>query len=132
MIVAIDGPAGAGKSTVARAVARRLGVAYLDTGAMYRAVALAGIRHGVDWDRPADLARLARQVKIQVAGDRIFLEEEDVTEAVRSSEVTSMTRFAGPSRSIEPPPLRVYAAASAMMLWPKRRGFLRSDIFSGE
>jgi len=66
MIVTIDGPAGAGKSTVARALARRLGFRYLDTGAMYRAVALAGLRSGVDWDRPA----------------------------IRSTEVTAATRFA--------------------------------------
>jgi cytidylate kinase len=94
MIITIDGPAGAGKSTVARALARRLGFAYLDTGAMYRAVALAGLRRGVDWSRPEELARLAEQLKIEVAGERIYLEGEDVTEAVRSAEVTAMTRFA--------------------------------------
>jgi cytidylate kinase len=94
MIITIDGPAGAGKSTVARALARRLGFRYLDTGAMYRAVALAGLRRGVDWRQPEDLARLARQVKLEVREERIFLDGEDVTQAVRSSEVTAVTRFA--------------------------------------
>lgn len=94
VIVTIDGPAGAGKSTVAQALARRLGFSYLDTGAMYRAVALGGLRRGVAWDRPEQLAELARQVDIRVAGDRIYLDGEDVTETVRSLEVTSVTRYA--------------------------------------
>jgi len=94
MIVTIDGPAGAGKSTVARALARRLGFVYLDTGAMYRAVALAGLRRGLDWDRPAELAQLAGELTIEVAGNRILLDGEDVTEAVRTSEVTAVTRHA--------------------------------------
>ena len=94
MIVTIDGPAGAGKSTVARALARRLGFRFLDTGAMYRAVALAGMRRGLDWDLPDDLARLARKLDIHVAGERILLDGEDVTEAVRTSEVTAVTRYA--------------------------------------
>ena len=94
MIITIDGPAGAGKSSVARALARRLGFRFLDTGAMYRAVALAGKRRGLDWDVPDDLARLARKLDIKVAGDRILLDGEDVTEAVRTSEVTAVTRYA--------------------------------------
>ena len=72
MIITIDGPAGAGKSSVARALARRLGFRFLDTGAMYRAVALAGMRRGLDWDVPDDLARLARKLDLQVVGDRIL------------------------------------------------------------
>ena len=94
MIITIDGPAGAGKSTVARRLARRLGFRFLDTGAMYRAVALAGKRRGLDWDVPDDLARLARQLDIRVAGDRILLDGEDVTEAVRTTEITAVTRYA--------------------------------------
>jgi len=94
MIVTIDGPAGAGKSSVSRALARRLGLRFLDTGAMYRAVALAGLRRGVDWDQPDRLARLAREVEIQVRAERIFLDGEDVTEAIRTSEVTAVTRYA--------------------------------------
>jgi cytidylate kinase len=78
MLVAIDGPAGAGKSTVARAVARALGATYLDTGAMYRCVALARLRGEAD---PAAL---------DIAlGDRVTLGGEDVTEAIRAPEVSA-------------------------------------------
>jgi cytidylate kinase len=94
MIITIDGPAGAGKSTVARALARRLGYRYLDTGAMYRTVALAGLRRGVDWQRPEEIARLAGQLTIEVRDAQIFLDGEDVTDEIRSSEVTAVTRFA--------------------------------------
>ena len=94
MIITIDGPAGAGKSTVARALARRLNFRFLDTGAMYRAVALAALRRGCDWDLPDDLARLARTLTIAVDGDRISVDGEDVSEAVRSVEVTAVTRYA--------------------------------------
>ena len=94
MIITIDGPAGAGKSSVARALARRLGFRFLDTGAMYRAVTLGALRRGLDWDRPEQLARLARQLKIELIEDRVLLDSEDVTEAIRSSEVTSVSRFA--------------------------------------
>ena len=94
MIITIDGPAGAGKSSVARALARRLGFRFLDTGAMYRAVTLGALRRGLDWDRPEQLARLARQLKIELIEDRVLLDGEDVTEAIRSSEVTSVSRFA--------------------------------------
>jgi CMP/dCMP kinase len=94
MIIAIDGPAGAGKSSVARALARRLGFRFLDTGSMYRAVALAGKRKGLDWDQPGDLANLACQIDLNLEGDRIYLDGEDVSEEIRSSEVTAVTRYA--------------------------------------
>ena len=81
MIVAIDGPAGAGKSTVARAVAERLGFTYLDSGAMYRCVALASHRSG----RPP--AEVARQVRIEL-GSRVLLDGRDVSEEIRTPEVT--------------------------------------------
>jgi CMP/dCMP kinase len=94
MIVTIDGPAGAGKSTVARRLAKRLGFEYLDTGAMYRAVTLAAMRRGLPWSEPEKLAELSRQLPLQVVGCRIFLAHEDVTDAVRTSEVTAVTRYA--------------------------------------
>jgi cytidylate kinase len=80
-IVAIDGPAGAGKSTVARAVAQELGFTYLDSGAMYRAVALAAARRG------EDPAVVAPEVTIEV-GERVLLDGEDVTAAIRAPEVS--------------------------------------------
>jgi cytidylate kinase len=94
MIVTIDGPAGAGKSTAARNLARRLGFRFLDTGAMYRAVALAGMRQGIDWRDPVKLAELARRLSIHVSDDRVLLDGEDVTAAIRAPTVTSATRFA--------------------------------------
>jgi cytidylate kinase len=81
MVVAIDGPAGAGKSTVARALAQRLGFTYLDSGAMYRSVALAALRAG---RKPAEVAD---QVSIEL-GDRVLLDGEDVTSAIRTPEVS--------------------------------------------
>lgn len=92
-VVTIDGPAGAGKSTVAKALARRLGFRFLDTGAMYRAVAWAAWRGGLDWDRPDELAALARQIRISFAGERILLDGEDVSDAIRTSQVTALVRF---------------------------------------
>ena len=100
MIVTIDGPAGAGKSTVARALALRLGFHFLDTGAMYRAVTLAGIRRGVDWDRPEQLAQLVGRIAIELAGQRVLLDGDDVTEEIRSSEVTAASRFAADNRAV--------------------------------
>jgi len=81
MVVAIDGPAGAGKSSVARAVAEALGFTYLDTGAMYRSVGLAAARDGV---APAEAAARAR---IEL-GERVLLDGEDVTEAIRTAEAS--------------------------------------------
>lgn len=91
--VAIDGPAGAGKSTVARLVAARLGYVYVDTGAMYRAVTLKSIREGVDLHDVAGLASLVERAAIELipteSGQRVHLDGKDVSEAIRSAEVTS-------------------------------------------
>ena len=92
MIITIDGPAGAGKSTVAKALARRLGFRFLDTGAMYRAVALAAMNRGVTWDDPQRLADLAADVSINLDEDRVLLDGEDVTAEIRDSQVTAVVR----------------------------------------
>jgi cytidylate kinase len=81
-LVAIDGPAGAGKSTVARAVADELGFTYLDTGAMYRCVALAAAERG------AEPASVASSLKIEAHGDRIIVDGVDVTDKIRAPEVS--------------------------------------------
>ena len=86
-VVAIDGPAGSGKSTVARAVAARLGLAYLDTGAMYRAVAFAALRRGIDPEDADAVARLAEQVDIEV-GDSVSVDGVDASIEIRGPEVT--------------------------------------------
>lgn len=88
-VVAIDGPAGAGKSTVARALARRLGVQYLDTGAMYRAVTWAAIRDGVDLTDEVALGSLAESSTIDVTLDAVIVDGGDVTHVIRGPEVTS-------------------------------------------
>jgi len=94
MIVTIDGPAGAGKSSAARRLAERLGFRFLDTGAMYRAVALAALRRGHDWNNVEALARLVFVLDIEVDENHVRLDGEDVTEAIRTSEVTAITRYA--------------------------------------
>jgi cytidylate kinase len=81
MVIAIDGPAGAGKSTVARAVAHALGFTYLDTGAMYRCVGLAAMEDG---EPPA---RVAERIRIEV-GDRVLIDGRDVTDEIRAPEVS--------------------------------------------
>ena len=88
MVIAIDGPAGAGKSTVARAVAAALGFTYLDSGAMYRCVALAAIRRGADLGDAAALGELARSLRIELDGERVELDGEDVGAAIREPAVT--------------------------------------------
>jgi CMP/dCMP kinase len=89
MVIAIDGPAGAGKSSVARGVAAALGFTYLDSGAMYRSVALAALREGADLDDPEAIGQLTRSLQLGVADGRVELDGGDVTEAIRSAEVTA-------------------------------------------
>src|SRR3954451_13140695 len=89
MVIAIDGPAGAGKSSVARGVAAELGFTYLDSGAMYRCVALAGIRRGADLDDPEAMGELARDLHMDLAGERVELDGEEVSDEIRTPEVTS-------------------------------------------
>jgi cytidylate kinase len=89
MVIAIDGPAGAGKSTVARGVAEALGFTYMDSGAMYRSVALAALREGIDTSDGPQLGELARRIEVRLADGRVELGGEDVTAAIRAPEVTA-------------------------------------------
>ncbi|HUP03187.1 MAG TPA: (d)CMP kinase [Bryobacteraceae bacterium] len=89
VVVAIDGPAGAGKSTIARRLAGKLGFTYIDTGAMYRAVALWAIRQDLDAGDMHRMEQLAIAADIRLSPGRIQLNGEDVTEAIRQPEVTS-------------------------------------------
>jgi CMP/dCMP kinase len=91
MIVTIDGPAGAGKSSVARLLAKRLGFDFLDTGAMYRAVALAGLRRELDLSSDDQLGRLVDELRLEMQGDVVVLDGEDVSMLLRSPEVTAAT-----------------------------------------
>jgi cytidylate kinase len=92
MIITIDGPAGSGKSTVAAALAKRLSIAYLDTGAMYRAGTLAALQKNVSLDDPKMLEKVLRNSRIELAKNdapnRVWLNGRDVTEEIRSPEIT--------------------------------------------
>ncbi len=87
-VIAIDGPAGAGKSTVGRAIARRLGVEYLDTGAMYRAVTFAVLRRGIDPHDVEGVAAVAADIDLRIDDDGVFVDGEDATVEIRGREVT--------------------------------------------
>lgn len=87
-VIAIDGPAGSGKSTVGRLLAARLGLEYLDTGAMYRAVTFAALRHGIDPSEPADVARMVPALDLQVDEDGVRVDGVDATIEIRGPEVT--------------------------------------------
>jgi cytidylate kinase len=91
LVIAIDGPSGAGKSTAGRALARKLGYVFLDTGAMYRALALKAVREGVPLDAESALADLARRTRIELAGsgDVVTLDGEDVSGTIRTQEVSA-------------------------------------------
>jgi cytidylate kinase len=88
MIVTIDGPAGAGKSTVTRLLAKRLDFDFLDTGAMYRAVTWSALNRGIDMDDPAALRQLAEEINIEFEDDQVIVNGEDVTTKIRTPEVT--------------------------------------------
>ncbi|MCB9678509.1 MAG: (d)CMP kinase [Alphaproteobacteria bacterium] len=91
LAIALDGPGSAGKGTIARGVARTLGYQYVDTGAMYRAVALRALRAGISWDAHAELAELAASLVFEFPFDgdvlRVIVDGEDLTSAIRSDEI---------------------------------------------
>jgi cytidylate kinase len=97
MIITIDGPAGAGKSSAAKALARRLGFDYLDTGAMYRAVTLAALRAGINLRDQAALARVLDGMRLEMPPDRVLLGGEDVTRLIRTPAVTEASGAAADS-----------------------------------
>ena len=98
LVITIDGPAGSGKSTLARALAERLGYLFLDTGAIYRTVALAALRAGRDWSDAIGVAAVARDVverrrlrfeRVEGGTQRVFLDGEDVSEGIRTPELST-------------------------------------------
>jgi len=99
-VVTIDGPAGAGKSTVARELADRLGWRFLDTGAMYRAVTLAALRDGFDLTNEIALSSLVEKLVVSLSAGRVLLGEEDVTLSIRGVEVTRASKFIADSPSV--------------------------------
>ena len=100
MIVTIDGPAGAGKSTASRTLAKRMGFRFLDTGAMYRAVALAAMQHGIEWSDAEGLARLAHTCDVDVNEDRVLLDGINVTSDIRALTVTSVIHHVAENQEI--------------------------------
>jgi cytidylate kinase len=104
MLITIDGPAGCGKSTAARELAKALGIAHLDTGATYRAVTLLALRQGIDLTDAAALAELARGMDIRMVstGGRIgvVLDGQDVTDEIRTEAVSANSRYAAASAAV--------------------------------
>jgi len=116
MIVAIDGPAGSGKSTTARRVADAMGWLYLDTGAMYRAVTFAALRRGVD---PADVepvARIAQEVRLRVDADGVRVDDVDATIEIRGPEVTRAVSMVAANPDVR------REMVSRQREWARRRG----------
>ncbi|MDR3183417.1 MAG: (d)CMP kinase [Planctomycetaceae bacterium] len=105
-VITIDGPAGAGKSTVAKLTAKKLSEAtgtvfeYLDTGSMYRAITLLALRQQLDWNVPQQLEAAAEKAVIHVAEGRTYLNGEDVTDAVRTTEITEKSRYSAGNQVI--------------------------------
>ena len=122
IIVAIDGPAGAGKSTLARRLAARLGVLYIDTGAMYRVVALSALRRGISLDEPLKLEQLAAASEIELTpASRVLLNGEDVTEAIREPAISQAA-----SKVSAVPGVR-----QAMVVLQRRMGETHSVVMEG-
>ena len=92
MIITLDGPAGAGKSSAARALATRLGWCYMDTGAMYRAVALTALERGIPLDDSHRIAVLAEEVRIEFRDGRVNVDGRDVSVEIRTERITTATR----------------------------------------
>ena len=100
MIVTIDGPAGAGKSSAARELARRLGFRFLDTGAMYRVVTLAAKERGLDLTNANRLAQLVGEIRVDLDGDRVLLDGRDVTKEIRTFDITTSIQYAADNPAV--------------------------------
>src|SRR6187397_2660734 len=100
MIVTIDGPAGAGKSSAARGLARRLGFRFLDTGAMYRAVTWVGLERGINLADAEAMATLAAGIRVELAGDRVLVDGKDVTTEIRKFNVTTAIHYAADNSAV--------------------------------
>jgi len=120
-VVTIDGPAGAGKSTVARRLAERLGWRFLDTGAMYRAVTLAALRAGVDLAREEALGDLVSKLAVSLPPGRVLLGAEDVTESIRAAAVTRASSFIADSPSVR----------HRLMIWQRAFAELQDVVTEG-
>jgi len=121
LVVTIDGPAGAGKSTVARRLAERLGWRFLDTGAMYRAVTVGAIRAGVDLDSEEALGDLVATLAVSLPPGRVLLGEEDITESIRGVAVTRASKFIADSPSVR----------SRLMIWQRAFALLHDVVTEG-
>lgn len=115
-VIAIDGPAGSGKSTVARQLASRLGLEYLDTGAMYRAVAFAALRRGVDPADAEDVARIAEQVDLRVDESGTRVDGVDASIEIRGPEVTRAVSIVAANPDVR------REMVSRQREWARRRG----------
>lgn len=125
-VITLDGPAGAGKSTVAKSLAKRLGVTYLDTGAMYRALTLKALRLKVDLNDEEALTNLARNTKIAFKEEKdgtlnVTLDGEDVSVAIRTPEVTNSTHYIA----------KVPGVRTLMVAWQRAIGTSRSIVTDG-
>jgi cytidylate kinase len=125
LVITLDGPAGAGKSTVAKSLAARLGLTYLDTGAMYRALTLKALRLKMDLSDEDALTGLARHTKIAFKeapdGLRVTLDGEDVAQAIRAVDVTNNTHYIAKAPGVR----------TLMVAWQRQMGQQRSIVTDG-